>query len=67
MPPPRVWVVPFPEVERFKRAYSGGRTNVARAAIRADGGEFENAWYLIAGIPELEEGETEAHRSSPRS
>ena len=50
MPPPRVWVIPFPEVERFKRVYPGGRTNVSRAAIRADGGEFENAWRLIAGV-----------------
>jgi hypothetical protein len=48
MPPPRVWVVPFPEVEQFKRFYKT-RTNVSSAAIRADGGEFENAWHLIAG------------------
>lgn len=54
MPPPRVWVIPFPEVERFKRVYPGGRTNVSRAAIRAHGGEFENAWQLIAGNPEDE-------------
>jgi hypothetical protein len=49
MPPPRVWVIPFPEVERFKRRFPGGRTNVSRAAIRAEGDEFENAWHLIAG------------------
>lgn len=48
MPPPRVWVLPFPEVERFQRFYKT-RTNVSRAAIRADGDEFENAWQLIAG------------------
>ncbi len=48
MPPPRVWVLPFLEVERFKRIY-GSRTNVSRAAIRADGGKFENAWQLIVG------------------
>src|SRR5712691_6253250 len=30
MPSPRVWIVPFPEVSRFKRAYPGGRTNVSR-------------------------------------
>lgn len=46
--PPRVWVLPFPKVERFKRFYRS-RTNVLRAAIRADGGEFENACQLIAG------------------
>ncbi len=48
MPPPRVWIVPFPEVERFKRFYHG-RTNVSRAAILAEGQMFENAWYLIEG------------------
>ena len=48
MPPPRVWVVPFPEVAQFKRVY-GSRTNVSRAAIQAEAGEFENAWQLIAG------------------
>ena len=42
MPPPRVWVLPFREVEQFKRFYRS-RTNVSRAAIRANGGEFENA------------------------
>src|SRR3990172_11892914 len=31
MSPPRVWIVPFPAVEQFKRAYRG-RTNVSRAA-----------------------------------
>ncbi len=65
MPPPRVWVIPFRAVERFKRYYTN-RTNVSRAAIRADGGEFENAWYLIAGIPE-HEGETNSRLPSPRS
>jgi len=48
MPPPRVWVIPFLDVEGFKRYYAN-RTNVSRAAIRADGGKFENAWRLIAG------------------
>jgi hypothetical protein len=50
MPPPRVWIIAFPEVEQFKRYYAH-QTNVSRAAIRADGGAFENAWGLIAGIP----------------
>jgi hypothetical protein len=49
MPPPRVWVIPFSEVGQFERVYPGGRTNVSRAAIRANGDEFENAWRLIAG------------------
>lgn len=48
MPPPRVWVLPFPHVERFMSSYKT-RTNVSRAAINAEGDEFENAWGLIAG------------------
>jgi hypothetical protein len=48
MPPARVWIIPFPDVERFKRHYAN-RTNVSRAAIRVEGDEFENAWHLIAG------------------
>jgi hypothetical protein len=48
MPPPRVWVIPFGEVEHFKRYYAN-QVNVSRAAIRADGGDYENAWRLIAG------------------
>jgi hypothetical protein len=47
MPAPRVWIVPFVEVERFKRSFPGGRTNVSRAAVLANGGPFENAWHLI--------------------
>jgi hypothetical protein len=47
MPPPRVWVIPFEQVSRFMRQYTG-RTNVMRAAVARDGGEFENAWQLIA-------------------
>jgi hypothetical protein len=48
MPPPRVWVIPFPEVERFKRYYRT-RTNVSRSVILSDASEFENAWHLILG------------------
>jgi hypothetical protein len=48
MPPPSVWIVPFREIERFKRAYRT-RTNVSRSAIKRDGGAFENAWWRIAG------------------
>jgi hypothetical protein len=48
MPAPRVWLVPFAEIERFKRTYPGGRINVARAALDSpDGRQFENAWHLI--------------------
>jgi len=48
MPAPRVWIVPFREVERFKRIYKN-RINLSRAAILAEGKHFENAWHLIAG------------------
>lgn len=51
MPPPRVWVVPFSEVQRFTRKYRT-RTNVARSLITRDGAEFENAWWLISGTEE---------------
>lgn len=48
MSPPRVWIVPFPDVEPFKRVYQG-RTNVSRAAVLADGKRYENAWHLVDG------------------
>lgn len=48
MPPPRVWIVPFDEVEQFKRSYRS-RVNVTRRAILDGGSRFENAWYLIEG------------------
>jgi hypothetical protein len=51
---PRVWIVPFREVERFKRFYQG-RINVSRAAILAEGQHFENAWYLIEGGAQVDE------------
>lgn len=47
MPPPRTWVVPFPEIQKFMRAYRT-RTNVSRAGLINEGAEFENAWDLIA-------------------
>ncbi len=49
MPPPRVWILPFKEVEGFKRHYPGGRINMSRAALLSHGSEFENAWHLIEG------------------
>ncbi len=48
MPPPKVWIVPFPEVEQFKRVYQG-RVNVSRAAVLAGGSRYENAWHLVEG------------------
>lgn len=49
MPSPRTWLLPFPEAERFKRTYPGGRINVSRSALRKAGSPFENAWHLIEG------------------
>ena len=48
MPAPRVWVFPYPQVEPYKRFYRT-RTNVSRAAVEADAGQFENAWHYIEG------------------
>ncbi len=48
MPPPRVWIVPFPELEPFYRRYKGGRINVTRKLV-TDGSQYENAWHLIEG------------------
>ncbi len=48
MPPPRVWIVPFSELEPFIRRYKGGRINVTRKLV-TDGSKFENAWHLIEG------------------
>jgi len=48
MPAPRVWIIPFPRIETFKRIYKT-RTNVSRAAVLAAAGEFENAWHLVEG------------------
>lgn len=48
MPSPRVWIVPFPDIERFKRYYKT-RINVSRAVINSEGSQFENAWHLIDG------------------
>jgi hypothetical protein len=49
MPPPRVWIIPFPAVKDFKRVYPQGRINVSRAKVIASGDHYENAWHLIAG------------------
>lgn len=48
MPPPRTWIVPFADLDRFLRRYRN-RTNVSRSMVLRDGTEYENAWWLIAG------------------
>ena len=49
MPPPRAWIVPFPDMDRFMRHYRN-RTNVSRSELLREGAEYENAWWLIAGL-----------------
>ncbi len=55
MPPPRVWIIPFTEVKKFKRSYRT-RTNVSRAAVLAEGEEFESAWHLISSLEQTAKG-----------
>lgn len=47
MPPPRVWIVPFPAIEQFKKKFPGGRIDVVRSQVEKRGTEYENAWHLI--------------------
>ena len=49
MPTPRVWIVPFAEIERFKRLFPRGRVDVSRKRLVEEGTEFENAWHLVVG------------------
>lgn len=49
MPSPRVWIIPFPDIERFMQRYPGGRIDVSRTKLDSGGGRFENAWHLIEG------------------
>ena len=52
MPPPQVWIIPFPDVKQFIRSYPGGRVNVSRNLLVTNGGRFENAWnQLEVDIP----------------
>ena len=47
MPAPRVWVLPFADVEPFKRSYKGNMKTLSRAQMLRDGKKYENAWNLI--------------------
>ena len=47
MPAPRVWVLPFPDVEPFRRTYKGNMKTLSRAQMLKDGKQYENAWNLI--------------------
>lgn len=46
MSPPRTWIIPFTELEPFKRSYTN-RTNIARSILLKEGHKYENAWWLI--------------------
>jgi hypothetical protein len=59
MPPPRVWIFPYAEIERLKHSYPGGRTNVKRKAVLEHASEFENAWNLIEGVSPRREASQE--------
>jgi hypothetical protein len=47
MPAPRVWVIPFPNVEPFRRTYKGNMKTLSRSAVLRGGSQYENAWSLI--------------------
>lgn len=51
MPPPRVWIVPFAEVEQFQAGLPEKRVNVSRKAVLDGGSRYENAWHLMEGQP----------------
>jgi hypothetical protein len=46
--PPKVWVIPFPEISPFIKNYAKGRMNtVSRHLVTTIGGQYENKWKLI--------------------
>jgi hypothetical protein len=46
--PPKVWVIPFPDIAPFMKNYAKGRMNtVSRSLVNKHGGRYENAWQLI--------------------
>jgi hypothetical protein len=47
MPGPRVWVLPFPDVEPFRRTYKGDMKTLLPAQMLRDAKKYENAWSLI--------------------
>lgn len=51
MPPPSVWIIPFRQIDRFKRKYTT-RTNIARSLVLSEGAEFKDAWGLITRTSE---------------
>lgn len=51
MPSPRTWIIPFTELDPFKRSYTT-RTNIARSILLKEGHKYENAWWLIDKLQE---------------
>ena len=47
MPAPRIEVLPFPDIEPFRRTYKGNMTTLSRSAVLRTGSRYENAWNLI--------------------
>jgi hypothetical protein len=41
------WVIPFPDVEPFRRTYKGNMNTLLRSAVLRPGSRCENAWNLI--------------------
>lgn len=42
--PPSIWIVPHADVEQFRSRFPGGRVNVSRAKLTANGGQYEGNW-----------------------
>jgi hypothetical protein len=43
---PSVWIVPYPQVERFTKQYRG-RRNVSRRLLEDGGKRYRDAWRLL--------------------
>jgi hypothetical protein len=56
MPAPRVWVLPFPDVEPFRRPYKGNMKNKGnmktpfRAQMLRDGRKYENGGISLSSL-----------------
>ena len=48
---PRVWVIPYGELEQFVNTYKGNTRCVRRPLIEKMGGRFEDAWQLLWNEP----------------
>jgi hypothetical protein len=46
---PEIWVLPFDTLSPFVRKYANNSINISRAAIKASGQKYKNAWNYISG------------------